>query len=64
LRSIVLNIAYAKVFREKEVHNYVKRTLSKMKKSKRVKLNRFLKQKVGRKIIIRRIIEKKNLEES
>jgi len=30
-----------------------------MKKAKRVKLNRFLRQKTGRKIIIRRIIEKR-----
>jgi len=48
-----------KYLEKKKFTIMLKRTLSKMKKSKRVKLNRFLKQKVGRKIIIRRIIEKK-----
>jgi len=59
LRSIILNIAFAKLFKQNNINKYVKKTLSKMKKSKRTKLNRYLKQKIGRKIIIRKIIEKK-----
>jgi len=59
LRSIILNIAFAKLFKQNNINKYVKKTLSKMKKSKRTKLNRYLKQKIGRKIIIRKIIEKR-----
>jgi len=59
LRSIILNIAFAKLFKQKNINKYVKKTLLKMKRSKRTKLNKYLNQRVGRKIIIRKIIEKK-----
>jgi len=40
LRSIVLNIAYAKLYKEKDVNFFVKKkTLNKMEKSKRWKIN-------------------------
>jgi len=59
LRSIVLNIAFAKIYQNKRVYNFVERTLTKMKLSKKNKLKEMLKKKIGRKVIIRGIIIKK-----
>jgi len=60
LRSIVLNIAFAKIYQSKRVYNFVERTLTKMKLSKKNKLKEMLKKKkIGRKVIIRGIIIKK-----
>jgi len=49
LRSIVLNIAYAKLYKQKDVNSFVKKTLIKMEKSKRTKLLRYLKKKTWKK---------------
>jgi hypothetical protein len=59
LRTNIANIAYAQQYRYRKIYNYIQKTLKRMEKSGRKKLRKYLKSTTGRRMIIRKIIEKK-----